>query len=169
MKCVFISLYTAAEMMINLKRGYMFSGLFSISGCLNHWNISNICRNIAFCPNFTHLSVSFLPWLNLILDLSLFSGSLSLILLWIWDVPLILPNPSVPPPLPPPHFHLCVLLLTGGWGVCWLFFAGWLCFLFLVSIEYQLLSLVRKACQCNKPAVYIYIKAGKHTLTYKQT
>lgn len=37
-----------------------------------------------------------------------------------------------------------------------------LCFLCLVSIEYQLLSLVMEACLIH---VYIFIKAGKHTHT----
>lgn len=144
-----------AERMINLNRGYMFCGLFSLGGSLNRWNISNDSKNTAFCSTFfTHLSTSFLPWLNLIPDLSLLSffclllSSLSLIFLWI---SVVHPNPSVP---------LSCLFFPSVSSLCafahrWLrgVLAGF-CFPCLVSIEYQLLSLVREACQCKKPASY---------------
>lgn len=59
----------AEMMMINLSRGYMLSGLFSLKGSLNCW-IFSLTQRTFFVPLFTHLSVSFLPWLNLIPDLS---------------------------------------------------------------------------------------------------
>ena len=144
-----------AETLITWSGGYMFSGLFSLRGSLNHWNISSNSKNVAFfVPLFTHLSASFLPWLNFIPDLSLLSfslllSSLSLIFLWISVVPL---SRLFFFPL---QFHLCVLSHTGGWGVCWLFFAGCLCVFCLVSSEYQLLSLVMEA---NLIHTYIYKK-----------
>lgn len=146
-----------AEMMINLNRDNVFRSI-QPQGKFELLIFQITQRPWLFVPLFTLLSVSFLPWLNLIHDLVL--SSLSLIFLWISAVP---PNPSVPLSRLFFQFHL---LLTGGWGVCWLVFAGCLCFLCLVSIQYQLLSLVMEECLIH---LCIYLKAGKHTYLHTDT
>lgn len=117
-----------AEMMINLNRGYMFSGLFSLRGSLNKWNISNNSKNIAFFPPlFTRVFSPLVkphPWPFFLYFFFLLLSSHSLIFLWISVVP---PNPSVP--LSCLFFHpsvssLCALAHRWLRGVlalfCWL-------------------------------------------------